>query len=482
MIVDNKILNISNRVNKIFSDLVIYSIGVFGTRILTFLLVPLYTYFIEKPADYGYYDLCLTLCMMLLPVSTLQLREGSFRFLFSTDDDNERRQVISFIYRSVLTNIGVILAIALLVDLFFTVAYWWYAVAMLLAMTLHEIFAQTVRGLKDNKTYVFSSLINVFCVGIFSVLFVVILDLGIRGIFLANIFSRIITVIFIEIRRHTISRFFSITLNTKGVSRNILKYTLPLIPISVCWYLTISCDRLFINSFIGLETGGIYAVAVRFTTILQTLSLIFYQSWQETAISQYDSDDRSQFFSKVFNLYAYVLVALFVIYAFGLKLNYGWLISDEYSHSLTYLYPMGLAAALNALATSYFDLLYQCAKETKRAASAVFISLGINLTCNYIFINLMGVWGVILTSLITYGFLLVYRIFDTKRYFTLSISPSLIIPVLLVIACAVPFYMNTYIWVDIVVLIAALAIIVWSMPRTYTQYLVQNVSRKFKKK
>lgn len=471
----------NSRVSKFFKDLGIYSIGVVGTRIITFMMVPLYTYFIEK-ADYGYYDICLTLCMMLIPVSTLQLREGAFRFLYSNESDSGRIDIVSFIYRTVCYNIVLILAIALAINMFYDVAYLWHSALLLVMMTIHDIVAQTTRGLHNNKVYVASSIVNVLFVGLLSVVFVAWMRLGVAGIFYANIIARVATIVFIESCIHSVSRYFHVLRNTKGVSKDILRYTIPLIPISVCFYLTTCSDRLFVNNYLGFATGGVYAVAVRFTSILQTLSLIFYQSWQETAISQYDSDDKNAFFSKVFNMYFFVLVALLIVYTFALKVNYGWLVEVNYAESLYYIYPMGVAAIFNALSSSYFELLYQCAKDTKRATNAIFLALVINLSLNFLLISHLGVWGVILTSLTTYLFLDIYRYFDTRRYFSLSVSPSLIVPALLIALCAVPFYLNSHIIVDLLVVIAAIAILFVAMPRSYTQHIVQGISRKFKKK
>lgn len=57
-----------------------------------------------------------------------------------------------------------------------------------------------------------------------------------------------------------------------------------------------SSSRLFIEHFLGLEANGIFAVAMKFSTILETFSVIVYQAWQETAIKQYGAADRSKFF------------------------------------------------------------------------------------------------------------------------------------------------------------------------------------------
>ena len=165
--------------------------------------------------------------------------------------------------------------------------------------------------------------------------------MGIEGIFYANIASRIAVIALIEIRLHIISRYFSFSSINKYVGRNILAYSLPLILTNMCWLFTTSSDRFFIVLLIenGTAVNGVYAVAVKFTMILQTLAVIFYQTWQETAIAQYHTGDRDDFFSKIFNIYVYVLVGLLIIYTFVLKLSYGWLVGENYQTSVVYLYP-----------------------------------------------------------------------------------------------------------------------------------------------
>jgi Polysaccharide biosynthesis protein. len=69
----------NSRNKKFITDILIYGIGNLGSKMITFLLVPLYTYFI-KPEEYGYYDLSLNIIFLMIPFVTLQLREGVFRF------------------------------------------------------------------------------------------------------------------------------------------------------------------------------------------------------------------------------------------------------------------------------------------------------------------------------------------------------------------------------------------------------------------
>ena len=56
-----------NKTRELLSGTLIYAIGGFGTKILSFLFVPLYTYYI-LPAEMGIYDLLITTVNLLTPI------------------------------------------------------------------------------------------------------------------------------------------------------------------------------------------------------------------------------------------------------------------------------------------------------------------------------------------------------------------------------------------------------------------------------
>ena len=234
---------ISNRSKKFFRDFGIYGIGVLGTRIITFLMIPLYTYFIQK-SDYGYFDLCLNLCLLMIPVMTLQMREGAFRFLLVTQDDNERQSIITAIYKQFTVNLVIGSAVFAILYCFIDANYMLETGILLAVMSFHEIILQITRGLGKNKVYATSNILNAFFIGLLSVLFVVILKTGVEGIYLANIISRLLAIVYIEIRTKT-RIFINLSINTSSSLKRLLSYTLPLIPVSLCYWITTSCDRFF---------------------------------------------------------------------------------------------------------------------------------------------------------------------------------------------------------------------------------------------
>ena len=112
----------TNRRKKFIKDFGIYSIGVIGTRLITFLMVPLYTYFVEKPSDYGYYDLCLSICMLLIPLSTLQLREGAFRFLLG-NDKSSHAVIVNSVAWLLAKNLVILIVFSVIAFVVFDIRY-----------------------------------------------------------------------------------------------------------------------------------------------------------------------------------------------------------------------------------------------------------------------------------------------------------------------------------------------------------------------
>lgn len=465
-----------SRNKKFIKDFGIYAIGEFGAKLITFLMIPLYTYFVEKPSDYGYFDLCLQVCMLLIPVITLQLRDGAFRHLLDTKNTIERSKIVTFVYRAIFQTSLIVILIALLISILYPVRYLFATVALLISMSFYEILAQVSRGLGNNKAFILIGLITSLGIGIFSLIFVAWLGMGILGIFLANILARIVALIIVEFWMRTFSQFFKIRIDIKTTSRDLIKYSLPLIPVTLCSLLPPMSDRLFLKHIMGLEYSGIYAISVRLTGLIHSLSIIFYQTWQENAIQQYNSPDRDIFFSKVFNTYIYVLAAVLIIYIFIIKICFSWIVATNYQACLTFIYPIGVICIIMAI-SNYFYLPYQCAKDTKSIVPSVIILAVTNVLLNSLLVPLCGIFGVILTGIIGYLLVTLYLWKDTKKYFTLHVHPRTIIPILIIIVSIIPFYYNPNHFYDAFYIVVTICILFASLPKRTRTFIIDVIKK-----
>lgn len=441
----------------------IYAVGNIGSKLITFLMIPLYTFFVET-SEFGYYDLCFTAVLLLTSFASLQLRDGAFRFLIDSKTDEGKTEVVSATLRLLSRSLLVFMLLSALVSVVYPVRCLWLSFGLLVSMALIEVFGQMARGVGETKTFVVSNIISAFSIGALSVVLVVWCGWGITGIFLANIFARMIAVVYIEIRVGLLRKYFNVSLKSSGMTRDLLRYVLPLLPSVMCWWLTTSSDRFFIQHYFTLSDNGIYAVAARFGAIMQIVGAIIFQAWQEMALRQYNSPDRDKFFSEMVNLFIMFMSIAALCFAFGLKIVYPFIVSPEYVAGIVYVFPIIASSVLYAL-SNILEVGYQCSFETGRALLGVGVSAAVNILLNFVLIQTIGIYGVVVTSVVTYAVLLGFRIHDSRRYFKINISKMSILTVAIGAVGVFPFYFTDSVLVDVVMIMIGLAAMTLVAPR-----------------
>lgn len=464
----------SKRSSKFLKDLGIYAIGNLGSKIITFAMVPLYTFFIKETGDFGYYDLCFTMVLLLISPVTLQLRDGAFRFLIDNNDLETRKHTITFSYTTLLATTTVTFIITMFIYVFCDVKYIWLTFLLLVVMSFYEVVSQIARGLEHKQEFVVSSIISAFGIGIFSIIFVVVLSMGIMGIFWANILARFFALLFLEIKIGILKNYFDININYWALGKKILKYSLPLMPGIMCWWLASSCDRYFISYHLGVSVNGYYSVAVRFTGLIYTVTIIFYQAWQDTAITQYHSSDRDNYFSQMADTFIFFVSFLFINYIILLLILYPFIVDANYSASANCIYPLFLSAVMFSVA-QFLDLGYQCSKDTARILPSYVLTALINVALNFFLIRRWGVTGALFTINVSYLFLMFYRIVDTRRYFKIKLNLKTLLPISLILLCAIPIYLSNSLFFSIFFLLFSDLILLLAMPSYVKNNLFGNL-------
>lgn len=78
-----------NQYKKLFNDSIVFAIGSFGSKLITFFLVGFYTYYLSK-SEYGTADLLINSVNLLLPVVSLSVSEGVLRFVLDSKNTLEK--------------------------------------------------------------------------------------------------------------------------------------------------------------------------------------------------------------------------------------------------------------------------------------------------------------------------------------------------------------------------------------------------------
>ena len=117
-----------NRAVQMLRNMGIYAVGSVGSRLITIMLVPIYSFFIE-PSEFGYYDICFMVVLVMMPFVTLQMRDGAFRFLIDSDSEEERRKVVTFTVLTLARSAVVCIVLGILLSIFADIRYMWLTIA-----------------------------------------------------------------------------------------------------------------------------------------------------------------------------------------------------------------------------------------------------------------------------------------------------------------------------------------------------------------
>ena len=440
---------------KFVSDLGFYAVGNIGSKLIAFLLLPFYTYFIHNPADYGYYDICVAIVMGLVPIISLQLGDGGFRYLTGQKDECKKRAIVSFIIRTLLRNVAVFAFAAIILSWLVEIRYMWFIAAFALTQTAFDVTLQIVRGLGYIRTFVTIGIVNTFITAAAGILFVALLDMGVPGIFISVILARIVSVGFCLFHVPVFTRIFETARTPPELRRTLLSYSLPMVPSAICYWLLSWSLIFFINHYLGLTDNGLYAVSAKFSSILTVLTYIFYQTWQQNAIEQYDSPGRDAFLSRIFRIYFYFLTAVTIITPFALRLNYFWIVAPEYRMSARFLYLNILMVMMSSLA-SFFEIGYQCAGRTGRIVPSFVVTAAAMIGGYMLIVPRFGIDGALGYGCILYFLLVIYRAIDTRRFLPLSAGPDILFLSIAIIAFGIVYYMIDSSLSDIISIISCL--------------------------
>lgn len=408
-----------NKKNLIY-DMILYGIGDFGSKLITFLLVPFYTRYLTTE-QYGTMDLINTTQSLLIPILCLQIISGVYRYLVDSDkyDSNE---IIStsmfFIGATSFMGLSVFLIFYKVFEI--EIPYIGIILAMFILTMLNNMLKQIIRGLDQIKLFSISGILTTLFTCALNIYFI-----GFRGMsYLGMLWANVLTLLVINIIIIYISKLYK-SISYKKINKSVLKelliYSIPLLPNTVNWWVMNVSDRYILTAFLGMSAVGIYSLSNKIASIMFMVNSIFEKAWQTNAIQNFNSPNRDIYFSSIFNKLVKIQIGMILLATIGLKLVVNFVVGPEYIECWKYANILFLANMFLSFGL-FYGVGYNCAKDTKSAFSTTIISSVINIVINIIFVKFLGIYAAAISTLISYMVLWVLRIFTTKRFFEISVD------------------------------------------------------------
>lgn len=414
---------------EFYKTTVIYFIGTTLSKVLNILFLPFISIYLS-PEQYGIYDIIQNVSALLLPIFTFQLIEAAYRFTFNATKEKIKQTLSNIFFTVLLLSIFFITLTLIIGNYFYPFEYTIYIVCYYVSTMFLNLYQRITRSLGKSKEFAISGIIQTIVFLGAQYVILKYTNYKLEGIIFSFMLSIFITCIYLERKTKTIKFISFKELNQKRI-KEYLKFSIPLIPNSMLWWATSSLNRIIIVHFLGYELNGIYAMSNKFTLIITTISSIVTMSWQELCIKEYDNNNSSELFSKIFNAYITMIFFLTACATLVQKTYYIHFIDKLYLESIKYIPIIMYGVAFSSMA-SFYGVGYVAHKKTKDSFKTTTIGAIINVVLCCIGAKKFGLYGVSIGTMLGYGSIWIIRKITMKSYFKFNVEKNKLIMILFI--------------------------------------------------
>lgn len=388
---------------KILSNTLWLSIGKFGGSLVSFLLVPLYTYYLDTE-EYGFVDLIIVTCVFLVPIITCQVGDAIQTFLLKKEEKADvifsnsififlTSWVFSFAFFSLIQNYFGHVTIYLYLLIFFQAG--------------SNLLFNLNKGLDRLNKTTWANLSESLALLVFMIFLLRYLGYGLNGFIYALLLSKLLGfIVYLVITPFW--TYFSFKLYSRNMIKIILLFSLPLIPNMIGWWINNVSDRYLINYFLGFKSNGLYAVGVKIPSLINIFGTILVTSWRIAVLQNYDKK-KSETFKLLSNIFVYLFLLIgAVIILFKDQIFEMYIKSAEYAQGLSIVGVLMASSILSAI-SSFFGVVYLGEKDTKLAAYTTILGGIINIGLNVYMIPIYGILGAAYSTLVSFLMVVVLR-------------------------------------------------------------------------
>lgn len=465
-----------NKKKQLAKNTIIIFLGKVCTQLISFFLLPLYTGYLTT-SDYGIVDLITTYVTLLVPIITLELEMSIFRYLVdSRSKSKDEKKLISNNFFILAYSLIIFIILYVIITCFWKFDYRWIILVNIIVCTLSGNLLQVARGLGKTIDYAISCIITGLVTVCSNILLIVVFNMGAEGMIISMALANGMCSLYLFLRLGLYKKI-NFSLIDKSLIKGMYKYSIPLIPNGVSWWIVNVSDRTIISYVLGAGANGLYAVSNKFPTILSSLLGIFNLSWSESAALHINSSDRDEFFSDISNTVVKLFTSLGVGMIACMPFVFPLLINAKYSDAYNYIPILILGAVFN-VAICLYSAIYIAKKMTKQVANTSIIGAVINIVVNILLIKYIGLYAASLSTAVAYFVMMLYRHFDLKKYINIKYEAGLMIKTVVIFTFSIILYYQHNLILDIVNLVVV-AIYAVLLNKEFLTSSVKTIFKRF---
>lgn len=425
-----------NPLKKLFKQTAIYGLATVLPRMLSFILVPIYTAVME-PELYGRVTVIFSWFAIFNVVLAYGMETAFFRF-YSREDNKE--SVVSTSLISVLITTVLFVVVALLFQnslansLDIPFEYIRYVISILALDALVMIPFAWLRANEKPMKYAVIKIasvamnlgLNIFFLlllpnladgnpdGFFSRIYVP--DFQISYIFISNLIASTVTLLLMLSLYLKIDYVFD-----KELWRRMMKYAWPVLVAGIAFTINEVFDRILLNNMLDPSVAeaevGMYSACYKLALFMTLFATAFRMGIEPFFFSHADSENPQKAYAQITNYFVIlgsIILLTVVVFADVLKVFF---VRDEAYWKAMNIVPIIILASFFLGIYHNLSVWYKVTDKTRFGAFISVIGAIITIGINYVFIPKIGYMASAIATLLAYGTMMVLSYyFGKSRY------------------------------------------------------------------
>ena len=404
----------------------VYGAGNVLTRLVTFLLLPIFTN-VLTPREYGLTTLLYVFLGFMNIIYHYGLDAAFMRYYNEADDSDARQSLFS---TALWLSLGTSCVLSFLIlsgssglaSLLLGNGQYGHLLQLAAGILLFDAVSHvpfSLLRLKGRATFFVSiKLLNVVTTLGMNIYLVVIKGMGLDGIFLSVAAASAVTTLSVLAAS---GESLQLTFNRTSVN-SLLRFGFPFLPAGLASITMESIDRYILSGLTDTATVGIYTAGYKLGIFMLLITTAFQYAWQPFFLKAGNNSESKALFARVFNyfmvitFFVWTLLTLFISEIFQLNVAGVSLIGPAFVEAQSIVPIILLAyvfqgAYLNFLPGIYFK------EKTKYIAAITGLGAAVNIVVNFTLIPSFGMTGAAYATLAGHGTMAITTYFTSKKLF-----------------------------------------------------------------
>lgn len=302
-----------SEIRRVGRHTLVYGIGTVASKLVSFVMLPVYTRFLTK-SDYGVLELLSMTIDLIAMVAGVGLAAGVFKHYAEAPTPEEKRRLISTVAIGTLATTGLVALLGAIFSPALTRAvfdtpqppiYFRLFFVTYFFQALSGVGLLYIRAQERSQLFVLANLAKLVVSLSLAIVFVVYLRMGVLGVLLGTLVTAALT----------FSAFLVYLVRQVGVQfdlarfKTLARFGAPIVVWTLGSFVLTFSDRYFLQHSHGVDEVGVYALAYKFSFLLSTFAVIpFTDIWEPRRFAIANQPDAGDVYRRMF---LYLNLAMF---------------------------------------------------------------------------------------------------------------------------------------------------------------------------